>query len=120
MATFTERSRVAVAVCCWAESNHESAAMWRLYASGNERIAVVTSFRKLEEAISQSAAQVAGCLAGVGRVRYFDHFNDALLDDGSKNAGLPFMLKNISYAHEREVRALVNAPQKSASRLMSA
>src|ERR1700682_5427714 len=34
--SFTERCRKAVAVSCWFESNHESAAMWGLYASGNE------------------------------------------------------------------------------------
>jgi hypothetical protein len=82
--------------------------MWRLYAPGNEGVAVVTSFRKLEEAVSQHVAQQSDWLGGVGRVRYFDHFNEELLQDGEKNLLWPFMLKYMSYAHEREVRALVN------------
>jgi hypothetical protein len=108
---FTESVRPAMVVSCWAESEYESAAMWRLYASGNEGVAVVTSFRKLEEAVSQHLAQQsADWFGGVGRVRYFDHFNEGLLDDGEKNVLWPFMMKYMSYAHEREVRALVNAP----------
>ena len=55
-------------------------------------------------------AQSEQWLGGAGRVRYFDHFNEGLLDHGAQNALLPFMLKNVSYAHEQEVRALVNGP----------
>ena len=107
VAAFTERARKSVSVSCWFEAAHESAAMWRLYTSGNEGVAIVTSFRKLDEVVtSQGADQL---LAGVGRVRYLDHFNEGLLSHGrTQNALVPFMLKNISYAHEREVRALVN------------
>src|SRR5258706_7426529 len=107
--SFTETIRPAMAVSCWVESEYESAAMWRLYAPGNEGVAVVTSFRKLEEPVSQ-VAQQPDWLGGVGRVRYFDHFNEELMQDGEKNLLWPFMMKYISYAHEHEVRALVNAP----------
>jgi hypothetical protein len=110
MNKFTERGRKLVAVSCWIESKHESAAMWRLYAPGNEGVAIVTSFQKLDEVVtSQGPQQLPDCLAGTGRVRYLDHFTEGLLENGSQNALLPFMLKNISYEHEREVRALVNA-----------
>jgi hypothetical protein len=108
--SFTETIRPAMAVSCWVESEYESAAMWRLYSSGSEGVAVVTSFRKLEEAVSQHVAQQSDWLGGVGRVRYFDHFNEELLEDGENNLLWPFMMKYVSYAHEREVRALVNAP----------
>jgi hypothetical protein len=109
MPEFTERSRIYTAVSCWAESDHESAAMWRLYARGNDGVAIVTSFAKLDELVkSESEAQWPRCLAGVGRVRYLDHFNEGLMEKkGHGNAFLPFMLKNVSYAHEHEVRALV-------------
>jgi hypothetical protein len=49
VASFTEsmkRSRVAAS--CWFESPHESAAMWRLYAPGNEGVAISTNFGKLK------------------------------------------------------------------------
>jgi len=112
--SFTETIRPAIAVSCWVESEYESAAMWRLYSSGNEGVAVVTSFRKLEEAVSQHLAPLQSefpfWFGGVGRVRYFDHFNDGLLDDGEKNVLWPFILKYKSYAYEHEVRALVIAP----------
>jgi hypothetical protein len=107
---WTERNRIFVAASCWCESDHESAAMWGLYAPGKEGVAIVTSYRKLEEVVtSQGAVQLPDCLAGAARVRYLDHFSEGLLDHGAQNAALPFMLKNISYAHEHEVRALVIA-----------
>lgn len=104
---FTERGRGTVAASCWFESKYESAAMWQLYTPGNEGVAIVTSFRKLEEVVA-SQGEAPDYFAGVGGVRYIDHFNEGLLDDGPQNALMPFMLKNVSYAHEREVRALIN------------
>lgn len=104
---FTDRGRVTVAASCWFESNHESAAMWRIYAPGNEGVAIVASFQKLEEVMG-SRAPAPDYFAGAGRVRYIDHFNEGLLDDGPQNTLMPYMLKNVSYAHEHEVRALIN------------
>jgi hypothetical protein len=110
MLSFTERGRKSVAVSCWFESDYESAAMWRLYASGNEGVAIITSFQKLEEvAISQAAVKLPDSFAGAARVRYLDHLTEGLLKDGPQNALWPFMIKNVSYTHEHEVRALVNA-----------
>jgi hypothetical protein len=107
MVTFTERGRRQVAASCWFESKHESAAMWHLYTPRDEGVAIVTSFRKLEEVMASREA-APDYFAGAGRVRYIDHFGEGLLDGGPQNALMPFMLKNISYAHEHEVRALVN------------
>jgi hypothetical protein len=111
---FTEHVRKSVAVSCWIESEYESAAMWGLYTAAREGVAIVTSSGKLDELVmtAQGSALNAATkiLAGAARVRYLDHFSEGLLkeDGGSYNAFAPFMLKNISYAHEREVRALIS------------
>jgi hypothetical protein len=109
---FTEMMRQRVAVSCWLESSHESAAMWRLYASGEEGVAITTTFGKLQKLVDDAVATT--WLAGVGRVTYIDHAGAGLFEGLQENEPLPntlapFMLKHISYAHEREVRALLVA-----------
>jgi Protein of unknown function (DUF2971) len=124
---YTEVMRYSkVAASCWVESPHESAAMWRLYAPGEEGIAITTTFRKLcdipsttlkqDPAFSQNDPR--GWLAGATRVTYLDHASKGLIEDLGKNEPLPntmmpFMLKNVSYEHEKEVRALVIAGKGS-------
>ena len=107
---FNETMRQRVAASCWLESPHESAAMWRLYTSGEEGVAITTTFGKLQKLVG--TAVEAPWLAGVGRVTYIDHAEKGLIeglqkDDPLPNTLAPSMLKHISYAHEREVRALV-------------
>src|SRR5262245_13292056 len=113
--SFTEQMRSFVAASCWIESPHESAAMWRLYAPGDEGIAITTSFGKLNSLVSSAGSMPANWLAGAGRVLYFDHSNKGLIEKLEKDERLPntlkpSMLKNISYEHEKEVRALIVAP----------
>src|SRR5215831_9145292 len=106
---FTEQMRRNnVAVSCWFESPHESAAMWRLYAPGNEGVAVATTFGKLHNLVT-SAPMATGWLADAASVEYIDHFDDGLIkrfrpDERLPNTLMPFMLKNISYKYENEVR----------------
>jgi hypothetical protein len=107
---FTEEMRCRIAASCWFESPHESAAMWRLYAPGKEGVAVATTFGKLHTLI-KTAAKPAW-LVGAARVKYIDHamvsWIETLPEDERRlNVLIPFMLKNISYEHEKEVRALV-------------
>jgi Protein of unknown function (DUF2971) len=109
---FTEQMRFNVAASCWFESPDESAAMWRLYAPGNESVAVATSFAKLKNFVE--APKEPNVLSGAARVTYIDHFNDGLIKNLTKgerlpNTLMPLMLKNISYKYENEVRALIIA-----------
>jgi Protein of unknown function (DUF2971) len=109
---FNELMRQRVAVSCWVESPHESAAMWRLYAPGEEGVAITTSFGKLHNLVSTATLPGPEWLAGAGRVTYLDHSNKGLIESLGKNERLPntmmpYMLKNISYEYEKEVRALI-------------
>jgi Protein of unknown function (DUF2971) len=113
VADFTEQMRRNVAVSCWFQSPHESAAMWRLYAPGSEGVAVATTFGKLRNFVNAASIE-ADWISGAGRVTYLDHSNDGLIkslrtDERLPNAMMPFMLKNISYEYEKEVRALIIA-----------
>jgi len=111
---FTEDMRRRVVASCWFESPHESAAMWRLYAPGNEGVAIATTFGKLDNLIKTAAKAKPMWLFGAARVTYIDHANVGWIeklgaDERRLNVLMPFMLKNISYEHEKEVRALVIA-----------
>lgn len=85
-------------VSCWHGNTHESAAMWRLYASEHDGIAVRTDFNSLCE-----------CLQGedsvfIGKVNYVD-FDSTFIPEGNTMA--PFLYKRISFEHEKEVRAVI-------------
>ena len=104
----TKAMRQGTAVSCWVASDHESAAMWRLYAPGDEGVAITTTAAKLQAIVSTAPEP---CLGGIGRVRYLDHVNDSIVAESQNglNALKPFMCKNVSYEHEKEVRALIVA-----------
>jgi len=68
--------------------------------------------RVLINGIWYKTATKPAWLVGAARVKYIDHSNDGWIeklgeDERRLNVLMPFMLKNISYEHEKEVRALV-------------
>jgi hypothetical protein len=78
---------------CWHMSEHESAAMWKLYAKTNEAVAVQATYTNL---INSLPDQVY-----VGVVKYIDYEKDWLPEG---NTFYPFMHKRKSFSHENEVR----------------
>jgi len=91
-----QRLRPFVAASCWHSNDHESAAMWKLYARTDEAVCVQTTFRKLRDAM--------GAKARVGMVRYVDYETDWIPES---NPLAPFLYKRKSFEHEHEVRALI-------------
>jgi hypothetical protein len=83
-------------VNCWHMNEVESAAMWKLYTSNDEAICIKSTFSKLANALPEQTF--------CGAVRYID-FKTDLIDPGSS---LEFIMhKRLSFAHEREVRAVI-------------
>jgi hypothetical protein len=81
---------------CWHMNPAESAAMWKLYAKSNEAIAIKSSYFRLANAVDEHTY--------VGTVEYIDFEHDWLPEG---NTFYPFVHKRLSFAHEREVRALI-------------
>jgi hypothetical protein len=105
----TKAMRLGAAASCWLAADYESAAMWRLYAAGEEGVAITTTAAKLQALVSAVPRPDFG---GISRVQYIDHVNNSLiaeLKSNPWNALHPFMCKNVSYEHEKEVRALIVA-----------
>ena len=83
---------------CWHMNEHESAAMWRLYAKSNEAIAVCSTYQKLRDCLDQRFY--------VGVVNYIDYDHDRL-PTTPRNVLFPFVHKRLSFKHEDELRAVV-------------
>ena len=84
---------------CWSLGDHESAAMWGLYLSTPEGIAVRSRFSRLVDALEKTREDVH-----IGRVKYLDYQRE-VFDEG--NVMQPFLHKRLSFEHEHELRALI-------------
>ena len=93
------RSRVLLH--CWHESSFESAAMWALYAGSGYGLAIRTTCRRLKDSFST----FRDWNIYLGRVQYVDYSAEKFAD--ANNRLSPFLYKRLSFAHEREVRALI-------------
>ncbi|ASQ10625.1 hypothetical protein CDO22_10890 [Sinorhizobium meliloti] len=87
-----------IGVNCWHLNDYESAAMWRLYLKSNEGVAIQSTHRKLKESLT-CEEQVY-----VGQVEYIDYDIQGFSIDNIFNACLH---KRASFAHERELRAVM-------------
>lgn len=86
---------------CWHANKTESAAMWRLYLSSNEGIAIKTTAQRLQESLQLSPPEDKALF--IAEVEYIDHDDEALfLENFLKWA----TFKRKSFEHEREVRLM--------------
>ena len=84
-------------VNCWHENVYESEAMWKVYATGQNGIAIKTTFSKLAESL------VCEEPIFIGTVSYVDYDSTPIPE---RNIMEPLLTKRTSFSHEREVRAL--------------
>jgi hypothetical protein len=97
LSRFTEWARQWTYVNCWHMNNHESAAMWRLYAQTNEAVAIQSTAAKLCQVVPENTY--------VGMVEYIDYEHD-WVPEGNSFAAL--VRKRKSFEHEKELRALIS------------
>lgn len=96
MSEFRRRVRTSTFINCWHMNQHESAAMWKLYAKTNEAIAIRSTYKRLSQSLSDTCH--------LGLVHYIDYENYTIPEN---NSFWPFMFKRFSFAHEHEVRAVI-------------
>lgn len=92
-------------VSCWHCADHESEAMWRLYAKDtNEGVAIRTTIEQLLKALPQDRNFT------IRRVDYRDDYRHTIHDTKLKR----FYTKRRPFAHEKEVRIILEqySPQK--------
>jgi hypothetical protein len=82
-------------ISCWHMNEFESAAMWKLYSNSDEAISVQSTYRRLRVCVPKTVF--------IGEVTYIDYETDAF----SMANGFNFIMhKRLSFAHERELRAI--------------
>lgn len=94
-----EDLRQSTFISCWHMNEHESAAMWKLYAQTNEAIAVRSTYAHLRDLLDEPGEEFR-----LAPVKYIDFQNDLMTPDSLLS---PFFHKRRSFEHEREVRAMV-------------
>lgn len=82
-------------ISCWHMNEHESAAMWKLYSSSSEAVCIRSTYRRLRLSLPQSVF--------VGEVNYINYESQVFSIDNAFNF---IMHKRLSFAHERELRAI--------------
>jgi hypothetical protein len=85
-------------VNCWHMNEYESAAMWNLYASSEEGIAIQSSFQRLKDSFTDRENDIF-----IGVVQYIDYDKERILDDPLSS----FVHKRKSFSHENELRAVI-------------
>lgn len=85
-----------VSVSTWHMSEHESAAMWKVYARTEEAICIRSTYAKLSTLLPDDVF--------VGQVVYIDYDKQSL---PINNFLWPYVHKRKSFEHERELRALI-------------
>jgi len=89
-------------VSCWHMNDVESAAMWKLYVSQNEGIAIRTTVDRLTSSFQGDECAIFDVY--VGRVRYLDYDREVFAEG---NTFIPFLHKRLSFEHEHELRAII-------------
>src|SRR5258708_4109608 len=82
-------------ISCWHMNEHESAAMWKLYSSSNEAVCIQSTYRRLRQSLPQ-------CVS-IGEVNYINYETEGFPIANWFNF---IMHKRLSFAHERELRAI--------------
>jgi hypothetical protein len=83
-------------VSCWHAAEHESAAMWKIYASPGAGVAIISNGARLETALGSNEESFY-----LGAIKYRD---PAVVEIGANNAFDSLMIKRSSFEYEREVR----------------
>lgn len=105
MSRFAEWVRQWTYVNCWHMNEHESAAMWKLYAHTAGSVAIRSTFELLRQSLPESSF--------LGTVKYINYETDWLPEG---NSLWPFVHKRKSFEHERELRAVIqNLPSNGQS-----
>lgn len=86
-------------ISCWHLSEHESAAMWKLYLKSNDGIAIRSTFDRLKRCFNDEDHDIY-----IGTLKYIDYQKDWMPEG---NALYPFVHKRRSFEHEQELRAVI-------------
>lgn len=85
-------------ISSWYMSEHESAAMWRLYARTNEAVAVKSTVKRLRKSLPKNEELL------IGQMKYIDYKKEYIEE---KSLTDRFFHKRKSFKYEEEVRVVI-------------
>lgn len=92
---------------CWHKNDYESAAMWKLYASSNESIAIKINLNCLKESLILDNNMIENGNVFLDSVNYIDYSKlETYPDNLFKNWKNLLFTKRMSFIHENEVRIM--------------
>jgi len=100
-----DRLHRSVFLSCWHQNEHESAAMWRIYLSSNEGVAIKSSVERLRHSLAATPVRLH-----VGKVHYLDYERDMVPERDELD---PFFCKRKNFDYERELRVLWRCDRES-------
>jgi hypothetical protein len=90
-------------VNCWHLNEVESVAMWKLYTSGIDGVAIQTTVGRLTASLALEPRDLF-----IAEVQYIDHEAENVPEPIEPNVLTPLITKRRSFRHEREVRAILD------------
>jgi Protein of unknown function (DUF2971) len=94
-------------VNCWHRNDVESVAMWKLYTRGKDGVAIQTTVERIKKCLSQEPRDVY-----IANVKYLDHEAEPAEEHISGDVLFPLTTKRRSFAHESEVRLILDRRYK--------
>jgi len=94
---------------CWHRAEHESAAMWAIYAGRHQGVAIQSTLKALSKAFPTATEEHVNKMLKIGFVEYIDPDAEEplpFLIDGYKAV----LRKRLWYSYEQEVRLICNPP----------
>ena len=98
--------REKVAVSSWHINEYESFAMWQIFTQNSEGLAIQSTIRRLQKAVSSEK----NFDQYIGEVNYIDYKKEYIPFDDSF---FPFLFKRKSFQYEREVRIITDTSQSN-------
>jgi len=91
------------AVNCWHLNEVESVAMWKLYTSGIDGVAIQTTVGRLKASLELEPRDLF-----IAKVQYIDLEAEQVSEPIEADALTPILTKRRSYQHEQEVRVILD------------
>jgi len=88
---------------CWHMNEVESVAMWKLYTSGIDGVAIQTTVGRLKASLALEPRDLF-----IAEVQYIDHEAEQLSEPIKADILTPIIIKRRSYRHEQEVRVILD------------
>ena len=100
---FKECLRERVYINCWHKSAHDSMAMWRLYGTSTNSVAITTTVGRLAKVLER--CEYKNYIA-IRKVRYVNHWRDPELNIRPYSNIFTYKLK--AYDYEKEVKVILD------------